>query len=54
MAASVKMIEMVDRLVAVWDGEPARGYGGTADVVNAARERNVPVSVVRPDGTARD
>ncbi|MGE0192445.1 MAG: hypothetical protein AB7T63_10435 [Planctomycetota bacterium] len=35
-----------DLLVAVWDGEPARGRGGTADIVAAARQRAVPVLVV--------
>ena len=33
MTASIEMIGMADELIAVWDGEPARGYGGTADVV---------------------
>lgn len=32
-----------DILVAVWDGEPARGPGGTADVVEIAVRRGVPV-----------
>lgn len=54
MDASIKMIEMADLLVAVWDGKPARGYGGTADVVQAARARNLPVAVVWPDGAQRD
>ncbi|QUH06040.1 hypothetical protein HUO13_16160 [Saccharopolyspora erythraea] len=54
MAASIKMLEMADRLFAVWDGEPARGYGGTADVVAAARERGTPVSIIWPDGARRD
>ncbi|MEV0696964.1 hypothetical protein AB0I53_03455 [Saccharopolyspora sp. NPDC050389] len=54
MVASVKMVEMADQLVAVWDGKSARGYGGTADVVSAARERNIPVTVVWPEGAERD
>lgn len=54
MDASVKMLERADHLVAVWDGKPARGYGGTADVVRAAHERNIPVTVVWPDGADRD
>jgi len=33
MAASAYMIDHADELWAVWDGQPARGYGGTADVV---------------------
>ena len=51
--ASLHMIEQADELVAVWDGKPARGHGGTADVVDAARERGVPVAVIWPDGAQR-
>ncbi|HMH76897.1 MAG TPA: hypothetical protein VK547_09755 [Candidatus Udaeobacter sp.] len=54
MAASVAMLENIDALFAVWDGKPARGYGGTADVVNEARARRLPVTVVWPDGARRD
>ena len=48
---------VVDRssvLVAVWDGQPSRGLGGTADVVAYARERGVPVEVIWPEGASRD
>ncbi|SFN70639.1 hypothetical protein SAMN05421805_106146 [Saccharopolyspora antimicrobica] len=31
----------------------AAGRGGTGDVVRAARERGIPVTVVWPDGTSR-
>jgi hypothetical protein len=54
MNASLCMLEQVDELVAVWDGQPARGYGGTADVVHAAQERGIPVIVVWPEGATRD
>ena len=53
MDASVRMIAEADELLAVWDGKPARGYGGTADVVNAARDRNLPVTVLWPNGAHR-
>jgi hypothetical protein len=39
MAASQLMIDSADELFAVWDGKPARAYGGTADVVQYAHER---------------
>jgi hypothetical protein len=39
MAGSKAMLHRVDRLLAVWDGKPARGFGGTADVVQAAEEK---------------
>lgn len=54
MDASIAMIEQADRLLAIWDGQPARGYGGTADIVLAARERNLPVTVIWPAGATRD
>jgi hypothetical protein len=53
MDASVAMIQAAERLFAIWDGEPARGFGGTADVVAYARETGVPVTVVWPDGAYR-
>ena len=31
-------------LIAIWDGQPARGPGGTAEVVALARDRNLPVA----------
>ncbi len=48
------MLDRADELWAVWDGEPARGPGGTADVVAHARGRGVPVRVVWPPGARRD
>lgn len=54
MDASRVMLDHADRLLAVWDGQPARGYGGTADVVQLAHERGVVVDVVWPDGARRD
>jgi hypothetical protein len=54
MEASSAMLATADRLFAVWDGKPARGYGGTADVVAEARQRGVPVTVIWPEGASRD
>ncbi|MFI6993906.1 hypothetical protein [Nonomuraea wenchangensis] len=54
MTASARMLDDADVLFAVWDGQPARGYGGTADVVAEARRREVPVRVIWPDGARRD
>jgi hypothetical protein len=33
-------------LVALWDGEPARGVGGTAEVVAAAQAGGIEIIVV--------
>lgn len=54
MDASLHMIDEADELLAVWDGQPARGYGGTADIVTAARTRNVPTTIIWPQGATRD
>jgi hypothetical protein len=54
MAASEHVLSTINALVAVWDGGPSGGYGGTADVVDAAQKRGLPVTVVWPDGAERD
>ena len=54
MAASEHVLSTVSRLIAVWDGQPSGGYGGTADVVEATRNRGLPVTLVWPDGAERD
>jgi hypothetical protein len=53
LAGNERMLAAVDRLIAVWDGLPARGPGGTADVVAEARRRGMPVEVVWPTGARR-
>lgn len=53
MAASEHVLATVDAIVAVWDGQPSGGHGGTGDVVAAAHERGIPVTVVWPPGAAR-
>ncbi|WP_460957915.1 hypothetical protein [Parasphingorhabdus pacifica] len=54
MAASEHVLETVDSMIAVWDGQPSGGHGGTADVVEAARQRDLPVTVVWPKRATRD
>jgi hypothetical protein len=53
-AASEKMVDLADLLLAVWDGLPSRGYGGTADVVAYAERQGKPVVVIWPPGAVRD
>lgn len=53
-AGSEIVVRSVDLLVAVWDGKPARGYGGTADAVAFAARTGVPYAVLWPDGAVRD
>jgi hypothetical protein len=52
-AANEDVLSGVDVLVAVWDGAPPDGKGGTGDTVELARARGIPVTVVWPDGAAR-
>jgi hypothetical protein len=54
MDASLRMLTEAEELIAVWDGRPARDYGGTADVVSAARDQGIPVTVIWPAGAQRD
>jgi hypothetical protein len=37
------VVDHSDVLIALWDGEPSRGQGGTADIVAYARARKLPL-----------
>lgn len=50
MAASEYLLSTVEEVIAVWDGGPSGGLGGTADVAAAARQRGLTVHVVWPPG----
>ncbi|EDY51731.1 hypothetical protein [Streptomyces clavuligerus] len=52
-AGNELLVDRCDELVAVWDGLPARGFGGTADAVAYARRTNTPVTVLWPEGASR-
>ena len=51
--AGLRMLDGVDHLIAVWDGGPARGRGGTAEIVEQARRRALAVHVIWPAGARR-
>ncbi|WP_372470346.1 hypothetical protein [Nonomuraea aurantiaca] len=53
-AANEAMLGSVDEIVAVWDGQPGTGAGGTAEVVAEAKRRGVKVVVIWPEGAARE
>lgn len=38
-----QLVSACDALIALWDGEPPRGPGGTAEVVSVAEDAGVPV-----------
>ncbi len=44
------VVDRSDAVIALWDGEPARGQGGTATVVAYAHERGVPLVWVPTTG----
>jgi hypothetical protein len=53
LAAGEILVGLSDELLAVWDGLPALGHGGTADTVAYALGVRVPVTVVWPEGATR-
>lgn len=54
LAAGKRVADVSEMMIAIWDGEPARGKGGTGDVVRYAREHGTPVNVIWPRGAVRD
>ena len=52
-AAGKYVVEHCDLLVAVWDGQPAHGLGGTGDAVAHAREVGRDVLITWPEGVRR-
>ncbi|WP_406380490.1 hypothetical protein [Streptomyces sp. NBC_01618] len=52
-AAGAYIADHCDRLLAVWDGRPARGFGGTGDIVTYARSLGRPVTVIWREGVER-
>lgn len=48
LAAGRRVVELSDILLAVWNGKPAKGKGGTADVVAYAIRRGVPLIHIDP------
>lgn len=51
LAAGLKVADASDILIAIWDGKPAQGRGGTADVVEHAIRNGT--QVIRIDPIAR-
>lgn len=48
LAAGIRVADECDLLIAVWDGKPAEGLGGTADVVAHALSRGRAVAHLDP------
>lgn len=51
--AGHRVADLCEILVAVWDGEQARGLGGTADVVDYAKAAGREIVIIWPPGVTR-
>jgi hypothetical protein len=51
-AGGFTMLDNCDLLIAVWDGQPGRGRGGTREMLSEAARRTMPVVVIPPDGSS--
>jgi hypothetical protein len=54
LAAGMYILDHSDVLIAVWDGAPAKGIGGTAEIVAEARRRGMPVARVQVAGRVQE
>lgn len=50
--SGMEIVNHCDVLLAVWDGQPARGRGGTAEIVAYAREMGRPVIIINAQSLA--
>ncbi len=48
LSGGFEIVNNCDLLLAVWDGQPARGKGGTADIVSYARAMRRPLLILNP------
>lgn len=48
LAAGHRVVDLSEILLAVWNGKPAKGKGGTADVVGYALGRGIPLIHIDP------
>lgn len=48
LAAGQRIVELSDIMLAIWNSEPAKGKGGTADVVDYAIRRRLPLIHIDP------
>lgn len=53
LQAGYRVIDLSLMLIAIWDGRAAKGKGGTADIVDYARNHNIEVLIIWPPGVTR-
>jgi hypothetical protein len=49
LAAGERIADSVDVMIAVWNGRPAKGRGGTADIVEYCRRKAIPWIHINPE-----
>lgn len=49
LAVGKRVVDEANAVIAVWDGQPANGKGGTGDIVQYARERGKELHIVQGD-----
>ncbi len=47
------IVDQCDVLIALWDGKPAAGKGGTQEIVQYARDNNCPLIWINPENPSR-
>jgi hypothetical protein len=52
-AANEALVASSDRLLAVWDGRASTDRGATATVVQYARSKGLPLTIIWPEGAQR-
>lgn len=53
LAAGQRVVDISEMLIAIWDGGPAKGLGGTADIVSYAEGQGRTVVKIWPSGAKR-
>jgi len=48
LIAGKKVTDMSDLIIAVWNGKPARGLGGTADIIDYAKREGKEIIHINP------
>ena len=48
LAAGKRVVDLSNLLIAIWNGKPAKGLGGTADIVQYAQEQSCKLIHINP------
>jgi len=53
LKAGKRIVDLSDKMIAVWDGQPAAGVGGTGDIVDYCKTQGKPVDLITVDISSR-